>query len=153
MAAFFSSKNACWQSCKTRQVLQPVKGCSQLNDRAAVVPHITCRPPAKTRLNRPDPQFPKTVICLLQNISSTSDYNARPARQCSPADMPEPVAKLEAAGAAAGAFGARAPSFSFAFCTACMSHHGDEVNSRTKSACWRKVPATHHLRQSYSVFV
>lgn len=32
-----------------------------------------------------------------------------------PAEMPKPVAALEAASAAAGAFGARAPSFSFAF--------------------------------------
>jgi hypothetical protein len=64
--------------------------------------------------------------------------------------MPKPAAKLEAAGAAAGAFGARAPSFSFAFCTAFMSCHGDVVNSRTKDACWNGVPATHNFCQSYS---
>jgi len=55
--------------------------------------------------------------------------------------MPKHVAELAAAGAAAGAFGAMAASFSFAFCTACMSHHGDEVNSRTKDECWNGVPA------------
>ncbi len=49
MAVCFSSKNALWrrQSCKTGQLIQPVKGCSQSNDHAAVMLHIACRPSAK----------------------------------------------------------------------------------------------------------